>query len=72
MTLWEGRRRESVTAAIFWLKARAGWREVTAHEIDSRTQIQFDRIERIIVEPDGRRYRHDPQLLDGNTATEDE
>ncbi len=25
--------RESVTAAIFWLKTRAGWKEVSRHEI---------------------------------------
>src|SRR5437762_14123413 len=25
--------RESVTAAIFWLKTRAGWKETTAHEL---------------------------------------
>lgn len=25
--------REGVTAAVFWLKARAGWKETTAHEL---------------------------------------
>lgn len=25
--------RESVTAGIFWLKTRAGWKETTAHEL---------------------------------------
>ena len=28
-----GEGREAVTAAIFWLKARAGWRETSTHEI---------------------------------------
>jgi hypothetical protein len=28
-----GEGRESITAAIFWLKARAGWREKQIHEI---------------------------------------
>jgi hypothetical protein len=50
-----GEGRESVTAAIFWLKCRAGWREVNRHEIDSRPVVQFDRIERVIVSPDPER-----------------
>ena len=50
-----GEGREGVTAAIFWLKCRAGWREVTAHQIDSRTHVKFDAIEYVIVEPDGTR-----------------
>jgi hypothetical protein len=28
-----GEGRESVTAAIFWLKTRAGWKETSAHEL---------------------------------------
>jgi hypothetical protein len=28
-----GEGRKAVTAAIFWLKTRAGWRETTAHEV---------------------------------------
>jgi predicted transcriptional regulator len=28
-----GEGRESVVAAIFWLKTRAGWRETSVHEI---------------------------------------
>ncbi|MGD9507032.1 MAG: hypothetical protein AB7X49_00535 [Geminicoccaceae bacterium] len=28
-----GEGRESVTAAIFWMKARAGWREVNLHQV---------------------------------------
>jgi len=31
-----GEGREAVGAAIFWLKARAGWRETTAHELAGR------------------------------------
>ena len=28
--------REAVIAAIFWLKTRAGWKEITSHEIAGR------------------------------------
>jgi hypothetical protein len=31
-----GEGREAVTAAIFWLKTRAGWRETNNHEISGR------------------------------------
>jgi len=31
-----GEGREAVTAAIFWLKTRCGWKETTAHEISGR------------------------------------
>jgi len=31
-----GEGRESVTAAIFWLKARAGWRETSVHEVSGK------------------------------------
>jgi hypothetical protein len=31
-----GEGRESVIAAIFWLKTRAGWRETTIHEMSGR------------------------------------
>jgi len=41
--------RESVTAAIFWLKARAGWREKQIHEIHAPEPIT--RIEHVIVRP---------------------
>ena len=38
-----GEGREAVTAAIFWLKARAGWRETSIHEVSGRSggPIQF-------------------------------
>jgi hypothetical protein len=29
----------SVTAMIFWLKCRAGWREVQRHEVEVRTDV---------------------------------
>ncbi|MCW5713439.1 MAG: hypothetical protein KIT43_02830 [Bauldia sp.] len=45
-----GEGRESVTAAIFWLKARAGWREKQIHEIQTPEPVTFT-IERIIVDP---------------------
>ena len=31
-----GEGREAVTAAIFWLKTRAGWRETNVHEVSGR------------------------------------
>jgi DNA-binding transcriptional ArsR family regulator len=31
--------RASVIAAIFWLKCRAGWREVQRHEVEVRTDV---------------------------------
>ncbi len=31
-----GEGREAVTAAIFWLKTRAGWRETSVHEVGGR------------------------------------
>jgi hypothetical protein len=34
-----GEGRESVTAAIFWLKTRAGWRETSNHEVTSPREI---------------------------------
>ena len=31
--------RESVIAAIFWMKTRAGWKETTVHETEVRHQV---------------------------------
>jgi hypothetical protein len=31
-----GEGREAVIASIFWLKARAGWRETNAHEVSGK------------------------------------
>ncbi|KQZ18670.1 hypothetical protein ASD50_22010 [Mesorhizobium sp. Root552] len=38
-----GEGRESVTAAIFWLKARACWKETSIHEMDGKldTNVTF-------------------------------
>ena len=44
--------RESVTAAIFWLKARARWKETTLNEhtgIDGKPIEQVSEVRRIIV-----------------------
>jgi hypothetical protein len=44
--------RESVTAAIFWLKARARWKEVSIHEhagVAGRPIEQVQEIRRIII-----------------------
>jgi hypothetical protein len=31
-----GEGREAVTAAIFWLKTKAGWKETTSHEVSGK------------------------------------
>ena len=52
-----GEGRESVIAAIFWLKARARWKETVLNEhggIDGSPIEQVTRIERIIVAPPDR------------------
>ena len=49
-----GESREAVTAAIFWLKARARWKEVSVNEhsgIDGAPIEQVTKIQRIIVSP---------------------
>src|SRR4051794_32841858 len=49
--------REAVTAAIFWLKVRANWKETSVHEhggVDGKPFQPITRIERIIVSPPGR------------------
>lgn len=46
--------REAVTAAIFWMKARARWREVSVHEHagdPDRPIRQVSEIRRIILKP---------------------
>jgi hypothetical protein len=46
-----GESREAVTAAIFWLKTRAGWRETFAHELSGREGAPIEMVE------------HDPRKL---------
>ena len=36
-----GEGREAVTAAIFWLKTRAGWKETSVHEVGGRTAARW-------------------------------
>ena len=36
-----GESREAVTAAIFWLKTRAGWKETNVHEMNGPTKIEL-------------------------------
>ncbi|WP_394892229.1 hypothetical protein ACG873_13015 [Mesorhizobium sp. AaZ16] len=53
--------RESVTAAIFWLKARARWKEININEhsgIDGRPIEQVTEIKRIIVSAPERAIAH--------------
>ena len=52
-----GQGREAVTAAIFWLKARARWKEVSVHEHGGPDGNPFEpvtRIQQIIVSPPDR------------------
>ncbi len=47
-------RREAVTAAIFWLKTRARWKETSVHELGGASDlppIGITEIRRIIVDP---------------------
>ena len=49
--------RESVTAAIFWLKARARWKEVSVHELggpDGKPFEPITQVQRIIISPPDR------------------
>lgn len=46
-----GEGREAVIAAIFWLKARAGWREVQRHEHAGVPHQPITEIRRIILTP---------------------
>jgi len=46
--------REAVTAAIFWLKTRARWKETSVHELGGASElppIGITEIRRIIVDP---------------------
>ena len=52
-----GQGREAVTAAIFWLKARARWKEVSVHEHggpDGKPFEPITKIKRIIISPPDR------------------
>ena len=51
-----GQGREAVTAAIFWLKARARWKEVSVHEHGGSGEepLRVNVIKRIIVSPPDR------------------
>ncbi len=47
-------RREAVTAAIFWLKTRARWKETSVHEVGGASDLpplRIERIERVIIDP---------------------
>jgi hypothetical protein len=60
-----GQGREAVTAAIFWLKARARWKEVSVHEHGGSGEepLRVNVIKRIIVEPpDREKLRQIPGL----------
>jgi len=36
-----GEGREAVLAAIFWLKARGGWKEISVHETTGKVDVSF-------------------------------
>ena len=59
-----GEGRESVTAAIFWLKARARWKEISVNKdagIDGKPIERTHEIRRIIVAPPGPGSINPPQ-----------
>lgn len=66
-----GEGREAVTAAIFWLKARAGWRETVQAELSGpggRPLEPVTRVERIIMAPLLRRSdleQDDGRIIEG-------
>jgi len=51
--------REAVTAAIFWLKTRARWKETSVHELGGTSDLPPLRIERIIIDPRERSVDND-------------
>jgi len=51
--------REAVTAAIFWLKTRARWKETSVHELGGASELPPLRIERVIIDPRERSVDHD-------------
>jgi hypothetical protein len=57
--------RESVTAAIFWLKTRARWKEVSVHEhggIPGQPVEQVREIRRVIVSPGDTKRERDERV----------
>ncbi|MBA3520100.1 MAG: hypothetical protein H0T75_21230 [Rhizobiales bacterium] len=50
---------EAVTAAIFWLKTRARWKETSVHELGGASDLPPLRIERIIIDPRERSVDND-------------
>lgn len=64
-----GEGREAVTAAIFWLKARAGWREVQRHELAGVPDHPIHEIRRIIIAaPSRENLINTPGLTSTNPA----
>jgi len=45
-----GEGREAVTAAIFWLKTRARWKETSVHELGGAVDLPPLRVERVIID----------------------
>ena len=61
--------RESVIAAIFWLKARARWKEISMHEhagVPDRPITQISRI--ILTAPDPEKLRAERELAAARSA----
>jgi hypothetical protein len=58
-----GEGREAVTAAIFWLKARARWKETNITEHTGEVHTPVTKIERIIItSPDMEKLRREREL----------
>ena len=59
-----GEGREAVTAAIFWLKTRAGWKETSVTELAARDKEPVQMIVRAVIDPSGStaRQQTDPMI----------
>jgi hypothetical protein len=62
--------RESVTAAIFWLKVRARWKETSVHEHAGVPGHPITEFRRIIVSPPARETTSSPErVIEASTPT---
>jgi hypothetical protein len=62
-----GEGREAVTAAIFWLKTRAGWKETFVQE--TRAEIRYVvRMPKQVADMDEWLVRYSPQTIDHEPA----
>jgi hypothetical protein len=63
-----GEGREAVTAAIFWLKTRAGWKETSVTEVGGTNREPVSVVLRSIVEPIREITLVAPKTIDGRAV----